>query len=88
MSKKEEIYFKVEPSWIKNDNIRHRVAIIYAYRLIPTLIQEYLNRKLDINKNFIWPKQNIELLQKYISDGIWDDKNIEKDEIKNELVFK
>lgn len=66
-----------KPDWIKDDIIKTNVAFFYAGQFIPSLIQEYLDRKFEL-KIFYWPQQTTQFLKEYIENGIWDGQDIEK----------
>lgn len=66
-----------EIDWIKDPLVQKHLAIFYLAQFNIALIQEYINRKFGITKNFWWPKQSYDNLKKYIETGYWDNTNQE-----------
>jgi hypothetical protein len=66
-----------EIDWIKDPLVQKHLAIFYLAQFNIALIQEYINRKFGITKNFWWPEQSYDNLKKYIETGYWDNINQE-----------
>ena len=66
-----------EPVWIKDSKNKTDVALFYAGQFIPSLVEEYINRKFGL-KDLYWPKLTFQYLKEYIENGTWDNEDIEK----------